>query len=799
MITLFLRTAWRAILRNRFHSALNILGFSTGLACFGLIAIWLIQQLSFDTFHSNADRIFQVNALVQNESNTWKEAVSAAPIGLAMKQEFTEVENALRLDVTDAMVQGSNGIFKEDWILAADPSFFTFFDFKLLKGNPEKALSAPYTIVLSESMAKKYFGEADPINQSLRIFSYDPDGKGADYLVTGIIEDCPQNAHFNYSMIMSFSTIEKAEPETLTSQAWAITEYYNYIMLKDPGAAGLVMENIPTLVRKHVDVASAKNRYHYFLTPLREIHFQSDIRSEIEPAVSKAYLFSFGAIAFVVLLFAGINYVNLSTAFAADRYKEVGIRKMLGSSRKMLIIQYLTQSWLMAVVAMIIAIGWMQLARPLFEIILGSPLNGIFAFEILVALFAIASVAGLLSGIYPALMIASVQPVRILKGYFSKGSSGMLVRKVLVVVQYSVTVLLLIAVMTVSAQLNFINGKDLGFNTENVLVVATNGSPEAMPGYSSFYEQLKSVGSITGIARSNTSIGGGLSKELAFAEGSHSKAVEIHVNTAGIDHDYLSTYGIELIAGRNFIPGNVSDSSRFIINETAARALGFENAADAIGKNFRIADRDGDVVGVVKDFHLASLHEKIEPLAVYILPDYYSRISISMTGDPHQSLQLIEAAFRKSFPSTVFDYAFVDDKVQSSYRHEDRFAKLYLVFSTISIVIASLGLFALISYTVERRIKEIGIRKVLGASAVQISTLLSKEFLLLIGISCIISMPVGWYATDEWLQNFAYHVNPGMTLIVASGIATVTLALATLGFRTMRSALANPVNSLRAE
>jgi len=500
-----------------------------------------------------------------------------------------------------------------------------------------------------------------------------------------------------------------------------------------------------------------------------------------------------------VLLFACINYVNLSTAFAVDRYKEVGIRKILGSSHKLLVIQYLAQSWLVAMLAMMLSLGWMQVTRPLFETILGSHLANFYTWKIMLGLFGIASVAGILSGIYPALLVARVQPVKILKGYFSHGSSGMVVRKVLVVVQYSITVLLLIAVMTVSAQLKFIHDKDLGFSAENLVVLALNGSPEAMPGYNEFYDQLKSIGSINGMARSNTSIGGGLSKELAVAESNYSKGTDIHVNTAGIDHDYLETYGIGILAGRNFIPGNALDSSRFIINEATARALGYENVADAIGKHFRIADRDGDVVAVVKDFHHSSLHQQIEPLAMYLLPNYYSRISVRMTGDKLENMNRIGQAWKKSFPTTVFDYEFADDKLLNSYRQEDRFAKLYLVFSAISIVIASLGLFALISYSVERRTKEIGIRKVLGASVLQISSLLSKEFLVLVVISCCISIPLGWYATHEWLQNFAYHINPGVSIIAVSGLATVTLALTTLAIRTVRSASANPVNSLRTE
>lgn len=796
MIVAFFRTALRTILKHRNHSVLNILGFSTGLACFALIAIWLNQQLHFDRMHKNADRIFQVNTLVNDGVSSWKEAVTPVPLAKAMHHELPEVENVLRLEFSDAVVSSGKAQFTEDGVAAADPSFFTFFDFKLLKGNVATALSQPYSLVISESMAKKYFGDADPINQSLRLFSYDPDGKGADYLVTGVIEDCPSGSHFTYDMLLSFSTIETAEPETLTQEGWSNREYHTYMMLKEGTAIPPLEEKLVTVLTKYP--TKEKKNYHYFLTPLTDIHFQADIRAEIQPGVSKTYLLSFAAIALVVILFACINYVNLTTAYAVDHYKAVGIRKVLGSTRRQLVVQYLTQSWLMAVLAMIVSLGWMLLAKPLFETMLDSKLVGVYTFGTLFTLFAIASVAGIISGIYPAMVITSLQPVQILKGHLSKGPSGMWVRKTLVVVQYSATVLLIIAILTVSRQMKFIRDKDLGFNRENILIIEMNGSPEAMPGYNRFYDQMRSLGSINSISRSNTMIGEGLSKETAAGENYAGDRIDITVGNVGIDHDYLDTYGIGLVAGRNFTRESPSDSSALIINEEATRSLGFLNPHEAMGKHFKLGDRDGEVIGIVKDFHHASLHESIGPLAMSLLPGKYSRISIRMTGDQRQNMEWIEGAWKKSFPNTVFDYSFVDERLRHSYRAEDRFARLYFVFSTISIIIASLGLFALVSYTVERRTKEIGVRKVLGANVLQLATLLSKEFLVLVLVSCAISMPLGWYMMEEWLQGFAYRINVGPEIVVA-GFLTLVLALVTLGIRTVRSAVANPVEALKVE
>jgi putative ABC transport system permease protein len=798
MLKIFLNTSVRVAFKNRVYAALTIFSFSTGLACFGLITIWLGQQIEFDRMHKKANRIFQVNTTVTDQSSSWNQAVTPAPLAPRLRSEVPDLEGVLRMDVSDAVVRSGDVKFNEDGIIATDPSFFNFFDFKLIKGNPHTVLSEPYSVVISEGIAKKYFGKSDPINQSLRIFQYDPDGRGAEFKITGVIEDCPENSHFLYTMLISFSTIEVAEPEVLMQHGWQNHEYYTYVMLQKSGSTESVQNKIHTLLKNNV-VEEEYKRYQYFLTPLTQIHFQSDVRSQIRPGVSKAYMLSFAAIALVVLLFACINYVNLSTAYAMDRYKEVGIRKVLGSSRRQLVVQYVMQSWLVAMFAIVVSLGWMEIAKPLFEAVLDTRLTDLYSVETLLLLIAVGSAAGVLSGIYPAIVISSLRPINTLKGQLTKGSSGMLVRKTLVVIQYAVTVLLIIAIVTVNRQMRFIREKDIGFLPDNLVVMSMNGSPEAIPGYNTFYNALKSMQFVTGIARSNTMIGGGLDKEIAVAEHANGNRINIDINTVGIDHDYLSTYGMKLMAGRNFIPGQSSDSVGIILNEMAAKELGYLDVHEIIGKRFSVGNRSGSVIGVIKNFHQASLHQRIEPVALYLLNNYYSRISIRVSEVHENNMEQIETLWKKSFPSTVFDFRFADVALNNLYKNEERFAKLFLLFSILSIIIASLGLFALISYTVDRRTKEIGVRKVLGASTLQVSALLTREFLILVSVSCFVAMPLGWYLMTNWLNNFVYHINMGVELIIGSALFIVLLALMTLSLKTLSAAMSNPVSSLRTE
>jgi putative ABC transport system permease protein len=428
----------------------------------------------------------------------------------------------------------------------------------------------------------------------------------------------------------------------------------------------------------------------------------------------------FGAIGMIVLILACINYVSLSNAYSIDQFSKVGIRKILGASNREVVLQYLMEAWLLGVIAMMVSLVWIELSRSWFESIFGVKLTGLYTPSSLFMILAITSLAGILSGLYPSLILSSVKAIKITKGQFSKGSSGVNTQKVLVVLQYSITIVLIIGILVVRKQLNYVEEKDLGFTKENLLVLATNGSPEVIPGYEGFANDLIALPGVSGITRSNTGIGGGLDTSPALAETAEGKRINVKVFTARVDHNYIDTYKMSLIAGRNFIPGNAADSSRgYIINESAARAYGYTNPKDAIGKFFRIGRTDGEVLGVVRDFHYANLRQKIEPAALFLLNGYFSRITVSMDShtDQNTTVMAITNAWRKHFPETVVDFSFLEDRLQGSYGSEHQFSKTFLIFSIISITIACLGLFAVVSYNVERRFKEIGIRKVLGATA----------------------------------------------------------------------------------
>lgn len=804
MLSSFLRAGLRHLLRNRAYTGLNILGLSAGLACFAIIGMWMKQQLSFDRMHAHGDRIFQVDATVLDERSQYDQAITPAPLTHALANGLPEIENTLRIDVNEAVVRSGTQQFVEGGIIATDASFFDFFDFKLIKGDPLTALAEPYSVVVSERTAKKYFGDRDPLNESLRIFQYDPDGNGAEYKITGVIEDCPANSHFDYSMLISFKTIEVAEPETMGDAGWRNSEYYSYVMLKPMASPSGTEAKFPAVLRNYSasQAASRKAEYNYFLTPLSDIHFSTDIKHQIQAGTSMAHLLIFGAIGMIVLLLACINYVSLATASSIDEFSKVGIRKILGASNRQVVIQYLVESWLIAVVAVIVSLVWIELGTPVFEDIFAANLTGLYTPGSLLTLFGIGSLTGIVSGIYPSLVLSSFSAIRISKGQLSRGLSGIRTRKALVVLQYSITMVLVTGILVVRKQLDYIATKDLGFTKDNLVVFATNGSPEVIPGYDAFANEVMTIPGVSAIARSNTGIGGGLDTTPAMAETIEGKRFSTNVFTARIDHHYVDTYQMGLISGRNFIPGDASDSSRgYLINEAAARAYGYADPQDAIGRFFSIGKRAGEVIGVVRDFHYAALREKIEPAALYLLNGYFSRITIRVDGkaDHNRTLAAITHTWKKHFPETVADFSFLADRLEGSYRAEDRFSKTFFIFSIISVTIACLGLFALVSYHVERRSREIGIRKVLGASVAGISAMLSFEFMSLVLVACVVGTPIGLYIMDRWLQNFAYHVDVGAGVFIAAVALNLFIATATVAVKTVRSALRNPVDALRSE
>jgi putative ABC transport system permease protein len=802
MLKSYLKTAIRHLFKNKGYSILNAGGLSVGLACFTLIALWVKGELSFDRFHANADRIYRVGGSFTDESGKFDQAVTPPPLGPALVSDFPEVESALRMDVMDATIQLDDKKIVENNILMTDAAFFKMFSFKLSHGDPNTALNDPYTIVITEKMAKKYFGEQSPVGHSLKIFRFDPDGLGKEFKITGVIENSPINSQFDYNFLISFKTMEAVSPGMSEADAWYWNGYYTYLMLK-PGADPKSLEaKFPQMIEKYMGPQNREQKisYAYFLQPLTSIHLHSNLRYEIKATSSTTYVMIFGTVGIIVLLLACINYVNLSIAFSSDRLKEVGVRKVLGAIRKQLVFQYLTESWIMTIGSLAFAFVWIELSRSLFESLTGTTVVDLYEVKTIVTLIAIATVVGICSGLYPSFVLSLFQPVNILKGQLKSGSSGAWLRKSLVVVQYSITIVLVIGILVVQLQLNFIQNKDLGFDKENLVVLGVNGSREVMEGYEAFRNDLRSHTTIKGIARSNTSLSGGLGNSVAVIEDVNGNKVNSTIYRLRVDFDYLDVYKMKLIAGRFFSNDISSDSTvAFVVNETTAKAYGYQNTSGAVGKLFEFNGTKGEIIGVVKDFNYSSLQNKVEPTCMFLLGGGFSRISVRLSGNVNESLAVVTDAWKKHFPNSVLDYRFSEDGLNSQYQSEQRFSKVFLVFSGISLAIACLGLFALVSYTVESRTKEIGIRKVLGASISGILGMLSKEFIVLIVLSAVIAIPIGYYFMNQWLQDFAYRIDLHPAVFIVAGAIVLVIAWITISLRSISAAMANPVKSLKNE
>jgi putative ABC transport system permease protein len=558
---------------------------------------------------------------------------------------------------------------------------------------------------------------------------------------------------------------------------------------------------MPALIDTYLgaEIREHKYSFEYKIQPFTDVHLHSNLSYEIGPTGSISYVIIFGTVGIIVLLLACINYINLSTAYATERFKEVGIHKVLGAQKRQLITQYLTESWLLGITSLLIAFGWIELSRPSFEGIAETKFVGLYSLPSIGILFAIASLVGLTAGLYPAVVLSGFRPVNILKGN-AGGMSRNWLRKILVVVQFSITIILVIGIIVVQLQMRFIHNKDLGFDKRNLVVFGVHGSREVMNGYKGFVDELMQSRNIGGVARSNTTIGNGIGNSSATLDDVNGRKVSTTVYRLRCDYDYVDVYNMKLVAGRNFRVDNAADSGRaYIVNEALAKTYGYANPSDVIGKPIEYAGVDGEIIGVVKDFNFNSLQHKIEPMCMYLLTGGFSRISIRINGDARKGFEEVQATWKKHFPSSVLQYSFYEDSLAASYRAESRFSAIFLVFSIISLMIACLGLFALVSYTVERRSKEIGIRKVLGATIANILSMLSREFLILVALSSIVAIPAGYYFMNEWLTGFAYHVSLNVLMFIAAGALVLVVAWGTVSLRTFRAAAANPVQSLRSE
>lgn len=802
MIKQFFITAIRSLSKNKGFSALNIFGLAIGLTCFAFISIWVNDELSYDKFNKNADRIFRVTGEVNTQAESFRQAVSSIPLAAALKEDFSQIEETVRFDKSDAIVELGNKQFSEDEILATDPSFFKVFSYPLTQGDASTALNNAFNIILTKSMAKKYFADEDPIGKTLKLYLYDITGRGETYHVTGVMPDPPKNAHFTFNFLVSFKSFETANPWSLTADAWGNNSYYTYLLLKNKSDRDKVESGLVSFLERHrpSNAGVPRNSFLLHLQALTDIHLKSSLRYEIEANGNMNFIYIFITVGLIILLIAAINYMNLATARSLSRAKEVGVKKVLGATKGHLIGQHITESVLVSLLAFVSAIIFCVLLEPVFTSLSGKELQLFASPKLIVFLVLTTIVVGILSGIYPAFFIAAYKAGDVLKGSFKSSPMGVYLRKGLVVLQFSIAVVLIAGILIVSNQLNFIRNKDLGFDKVGLVALKVNGSADVIQNFESFKNTLLTKPQIKGVTRSNTLIIGGIGNAGATTIDGNGEPLRTGTYRLQIDSDYIDVYGMKLLDGRSFYEDHAIDSLAYIVNEAAVSAFGWSNTRDALNKPFEMSGRKGEVVGVVKNFNFHTLQHPVEPLVMVAMRNNFSQITLKADlKDPKETMALISASWKEHFPGVMMEAGFIDEKLNDQYKAEERFSGFFLYFSILALMIACLGLLGLTAFATQQRVKEIGIRKVLGAGVGNIATMLTKDFLYLVLIAAIIAFPVAWLLMNKWLQDFAFKVTISWWNFAIAGAIALLIALITVSFQAIKAALENPVKSLKAE
>ena len=809
-----LRNYWKIAFRNmakyKFISFINLFGLTIGMACCLLILTYILHEVSYDKYNSKADRIYRVTRSFNNKEGIVSLHLGAVapPFGPLLKNEFPDIQKMTRLLLMGTSpIHYKDKIFNEKDIFCADSNFISIFDVPLIKGDPSTALNDPFCVLLTEEIAKKYFGEEDPMNKVIRL------NNQLNFKVTGIFKPLPSTAHFHPQIMLSFNTLKDSAiyGEKQLQTNWGNNAFYTYLLFPKNYPVKNIEAQFPYFLDKYMrqpgDAADAKaSKYtSLYLQKLTDIHLTSHLDEEIEENGDRTRVYVFGAIALFILLIACINYMNLSTARSALRAKEIGIRKVAGAQRPEIITQFLSESVMITYMAIILAAGLAYLTLPWLNAVTGQALSmqSIIKWQIVLPLLLTPLIIGILSGIYPALFMSSFQPVKVLKGLFKAGSGSISFRKVLVVIQFSISIILIISTAIVFQQLHYIQSKSLGFNKDRIVTLRYDDGLDKT--YEAFRNDLRQYSDIKEAARSSRIPGGRLLDEQGASteSGDSLKPVSSDIKYLAADHDFITTYGIPMAAGRNFSRNYATDTTSFLLNEAATRALGMRTPQEAIGKNFKYADIKGKVIGVTADFHFESLHQNIVPL-IFVLAqpnqNPYGRLSVKIAGnDLPTAIAHLEKTWKKFLPETPFEYTFLDEQFDQLYRSEQRQGTLFTTFACIAIFIACLGLLGLSAFAITQRIKEIGIRKVLGASVGGIVGLLSKDFMKLVAIAAIIAFPIAWYVMHNWLRDFAYRISIQWWVFLVAGILASAVALITIGFQAIKAAISNPVKSLRSE
>ncbi|NDK56706.1 ABC transporter permease [Pontibacter fetidus] len=799
MLQNYFKVALRNLYRNKVYSAINIAGLALGVASCILIFLYVQDELSYDSQFSDADRIVRVAGEIEHDGQTNKFALSAPTLAPFLLKDYPELEHVTQLlPANKQTIWYKDRSFNEDKLLFADSAFFEVFDYKFLAGNPATALDQPRTIVVSEQMAQKYFGSPDKALGEVLKFSRD------SYRVTGVFTD-EGNSHIQANAFLARSTFDTQQQDVLTdNNHWFMLSRYTYVLLRDEAQIAPFQEKLKTFAATHITPWLKENDLQasvkFVLQPLRSIHFNTEYTEDISTPGNISYIYIFSVVAVFLLLIASINYMNLATARSAKRAREVGLRKVVGAYRSQIIGQFIGESLLITLLAVILALALAQILVPTFNSLTDKQFNSNFFLqkEVIVVLLAIILFIGAVAGSYPAIFLSRFKPVDVLKADKAPRGGNAALRRSLVVIQFTISLILIIGTLVVFSQMRFLKNRDLGFNKEQVLIIdIPTGDSTLVNQLPSIKQELLRNPNIEHVSNSLNIPAGDLSTILVYAE-KDGGTLQNAMNAMFVDYDFVDVMGIDLKEGRNFSKEFKTDlKGGLIVNEAAVKKMQWKNP---IGKRIQMADWDAKVIGVVKDFHVKSLHSKVEPLILALTPESSGYLLVRMKPqDMPATIAFVQEKWQAFDTKHPMEYFFMDEYFDKQYRAEEKMLTVFGYFAGLTIFIACLGLFGLASFTAQQRTKEIGIRKVLGSSTTSIVLLLSRDFAVLVMVAILIAIPIAWYGMDKWLQDFAYRTNLSWWIFAVAGLAAMSIALLTVSFQAIKAAMLDPIKAIRTQ
>jgi len=785
MIKNFIKIALRNIKKHKGYSFINITGLAAGMACCLLITIWVMDELSYDKFHENPQNLYRVEENQDYSGREYHVNVTPYPLAPVLKDEVPEIEEATRyVGAGGKLLRYGDKVFFENNIRAVDPSFLEMFAFPLTQGSNDSALESPYSIVISKEMNEKYFGSEDSLGKTISI------NNEFDFLVTGVLDTLPHNSILQFDFLIPYEFLKATKD---TTESFGTNSIQTFVRLQESVTELQVNDKIREFLKTRMPDTNTT----LILMPFTQIYLHAYFGWDRDPGAIQ-YVYIFSVIALFVLLIACINFMNLSTARSANRAKEVGLRKVVGAQKHHLIRQFYGESVVYAFIALVFAIIFVSILLPVFSKLAGKELSWSVAGigPLLLGLIALTIFTGVIAGSYPALFLSTFQPVKVLRGGLKSGAASSTFRRILVVVQFSLSILLIIGTTIVYKQLHYMKQKSLGWDKEQLLYVVLRG--DIGDSYESLKTELTKDPRILGVTASShlpTNIGsnsGGANWDGKDPE------LNVLISTSAVDFDYIETLKIEMAEGRTFskeFPADLTTS--FIVNEETARIMDKDSV---VGERFSFMGRNGTIVGVMKNFHFQSVSSAIEPLGIAIIPEYFEVMLIRFAaGNLTSSTQYLENTWKQIVPNYPLEFTFLDERVDQMYRTEERIGTLLKYFAILAVLIACLGLFGLASFTAEQRTKEIGIRKILGASAPKITFMLCKEFFFLVLVSNVVAIPVSYFLMRNWLQGYAFRTNLNGVVFISAMVGALSIALLTVSFQAVRAALANPADSLRYE